>query len=41
MLARAVARSPPFMKSVIANLDNDWTLTGADVESAISTMKTS
>ena len=38
---RAVRLSEPFMKSVIANLDNDWTLTGADVESAISTMKTS
>jgi hypothetical protein len=33
---QAVRLSKPFMKSVIANLDNDWTLTGADVESAIS-----
>jgi Family of unknown function (DUF6166) len=29
---RAVALSEPFMKDVIANLDNDWRLTGDDVE---------
>jgi hypothetical protein len=28
---RAVALSEPFMKSVIANLDNDWQLAGGDV----------
>ena len=28
---RAVALSEPFMKSVIANLDNDWRLSGDDV----------
>jgi hypothetical protein len=28
---RAIALSEPFMKSVIANLDNDWRLSGADV----------
>jgi Family of unknown function (DUF6166) len=29
---RAVALSGPFMKDVIANLDNDWRLTGDEVE---------
>lgn len=29
---RAIALSEPFMKDVIANLDNDWRLTGDDVE---------
>jgi Family of unknown function (DUF6166) len=28
----AVALSEPYMKDVIANLDNDWRLTGDDVE---------
>jgi hypothetical protein len=28
---RAVALSEPFMKSVIANLDNDWRLSGEDL----------
>ncbi len=30
--ARAVALSEPYMKDVIANLDNDWRLTGDDVD---------
>ena len=29
---RAVALSEPFMKQVVANLDNDWVLTGADID---------
>ena len=29
---RAIAQSAPFMKAVVANLDNDWTLTGGDVD---------
>lgn len=29
---RAIALSEAFMKKVIANLDNDWTLTGAEIE---------
>jgi uncharacterized protein DUF6166 len=37
---RAIALSEPFMKKVIADLDNDWTLTGAEVERAITDMKT-
>lgn len=32
---RAIALSGPFMKDVIANLDNDWTLTGADVDAYV------
>jgi hypothetical protein len=30
---RAIALSEPFMKAVVANLDNDWVLTGADIDS--------
>ncbi|HEX3502185.1 MAG TPA: DUF6166 domain-containing protein [Xanthobacteraceae bacterium] len=33
---RAVALSGPFMKSVIANLDNDWRLTGDEVAAFVS-----
>jgi hypothetical protein len=29
---RAIALSTPYMQDVIANLDNDWTLTGDDIE---------
>jgi hypothetical protein len=29
---RAIALSEPYMKDVIANLDNDWRLTGEDIE---------
>jgi hypothetical protein len=32
---RAIRLSEPFMKTVVANLDNDWTLTDAEVERAI------
>jgi len=28
---RAASMSEPFMKDIVANLDNDWTLTGADI----------
>jgi len=30
--ARAIALSEPYMRDVIANLDNDWRLTGDEVE---------
>jgi len=33
---RAIALSQPFMKVVVANLDNDWTLTSADIEGFLS-----
>lgn len=29
---RAIALSEPFMKAVVANLDNDWTLTAAQID---------
>ena len=29
---RAVALSESFMKEVVANLDNDWTLTGGEID---------
>jgi hypothetical protein len=32
---RAIALSEPFMKSVIANLDNDWTLTGEEIDAFV------
>jgi hypothetical protein len=32
---RAIALSESFMKRVVANLDNDWTLTSAEVDAAI------
>ena len=35
---RAIALSEPFMQKVIADLDNDWTLTGEEVERAIKDM---
>ena len=33
---RAVALSESFMKAVVANLDNDWTLTSADIDGFLS-----
>ncbi len=33
--ARALRLSQPFMKSVVANLDNDWVLKGDDIDRAI------
>jgi hypothetical protein len=32
---RAIRLSKPFMKKIIANLDNDWAMTGEEVENAI------
>jgi hypothetical protein len=32
---RAIRLSGPFMKSVIANLDNDWTLTSEEIDRAV------
>ncbi len=29
---RAIVLATPYMQDVIANLDNDWTLTGDDIE---------
>jgi Family of unknown function (DUF6166) len=38
--ARAIALSEPFMKDVIANLDNDWRLTAAEVDAYLRDRKT-
>ena len=32
---RAIALSQPFMTAVVANLDNDWTLSGDDIDAFI------
>jgi len=32
---RALRLTEPFMKAVVANLDNDWQLTGAEIDAAI------
>ena len=32
---RAIALSENFMKRVVANMDNDWTLTSAEIDAAI------
>jgi Family of unknown function (DUF6166) len=32
---RAISLSEPFMRKVVANLDNDWMLDGADIDRAI------
>ena len=33
---RAVALSESFMKEVVANLDNDWTLSGAEIDAYVA-----
>ena len=33
---RAIRLSEPFMKQIVANLDNDWQLTGAQIDTALS-----
>jgi hypothetical protein len=35
---RAIRLSEPFMKKIIADLDNDWTLTEEEIERAIKDM---
>ena len=35
----AIRLSEPFMKTVIANLDNDWILTGSQVSEALNEIK--
>ncbi len=32
---RAIQLSRPFMREVVANLDNDWRLTGSEIEDAV------
>jgi hypothetical protein len=36
---RAVRLSEPFMKRIVANLDNDWTLTSEIVERAVGELE--
>ena len=36
---RAIRLSEPFMAKVVANLDNDWQLTGVEIEAAIQGME--
>ena len=36
---RAIRLSEPFMKTVVAELDNDWTLTSEEIESAVQRME--
>ena len=38
---RSIALSGPFTKSVIANLDNDWTLTSVDIDAFLRKSVTS
>ena len=33
--AKALALCQPFMRSVVANLENDWVLTSTDIEQAV------
>ncbi len=35
---RAIRLSEPFMKRVVADLDNDWTLTSEEIDTAIRAM---
>lgn len=37
--SKAIRLSGPFMKSVVANLDNDWTLTGAEIDTALQSIE--
>ncbi len=36
---RAVALSQPFMEQVVANIDNDWTLAGAEIDAFLATQR--
>jgi hypothetical protein len=36
---RAIRLSGPFMRKVVANLDNDWVLTNQEVEAAIAELE--
>ena len=38
---RAIALSEPFMRKVIADFDNDWTLTEEEIDRAIEDIKSS
>jgi len=36
---RAIRLSAPFMKEIVANFDNDWELTGAEIDAALRRLK--
>jgi hypothetical protein len=36
---RAIRLSGPFMKQVVANLDNDWTLKSDEIDSALQSLE--
>jgi hypothetical protein len=36
---RAIRLSEPFMKKVVANLDNDWVLKGDEIDNALKTIE--
>ncbi len=36
---RAIRLSEPFMKEVVANLDNDWRLTEDEIEAAVRNLE--
>ena len=36
---RALRLSEPFMKKVVANLDTDWTLSGAEIDAAVKSIE--
>jgi hypothetical protein len=37
--AQAIRLAEPFMQAIVANLDNDWQLSGAEVEAAIQAIE--
>jgi len=36
---RAIRLSGPFMKSIVANLDNDWTLKSGEIDDALKSIE--
>ena len=36
---RAIRLAEPFMKKVVANLDNDWRLTGGEIDEALAALQ--
>ena len=36
---RALRLSEPFMKKIVANLDNDWMLSGTEVDAAVKSIE--
>jgi uncharacterized protein DUF6166 len=36
---RAIRLSEPFMKKIVANLDNDWQLTGTEIDAALGSLQ--